>query len=187
DITAPEKKDFVAMLLASRIFIDIFDNIYFNSSALYIFSYAQKNFPNLLPHIQEEIKKFEPDLSPNNLKALTLRYAQTYVMEFSPRDFEPEIHILLDTDVPMYADKIMLKRLDALLAPKFNYKWVKREEKRLPDLLLSTGEAADKFSKIPTLYLNAEVSKKDKDAIVKMCEKIVEEKQKQTKEENKKK
>ncbi|MFK4897210.1 helix-turn-helix domain-containing protein, partial [Lactococcus petauri] len=42
DITAPEKKDFVAMLLASRIFIDIFDNIYFNSSALYIFSYAQK-------------------------------------------------------------------------------------------------------------------------------------------------
>lgn len=177
DITAPEKKDFVAMLIASRIFIDIFDNVYFNSSALSIFSYAQKNFPHLLPSIQEGIKKFEPALSPYNLKALTLRYAQAYVMEFSPRDFEPQIHILLDTDMPMYTDKIMRERLNAILSPKFNYQWVKREEKVLPDLLLATGMTAAKFSKVPTVYVNAEVSKKDKEAISKACEKIIQEKQ----------
>lgn len=181
DITATQKKDFVAMIIASRIFIDIFDNIYFNSSALSIFSYAQNNFPNLLPSIQEGIKKFEPNLSPNNLKALSLRYAQAYVMEFSPRDFEPKINILLDTDMPMYTDKIMQERLNAILSPKFNYQWVMREEKVLPDLLFATGVIPEKFSKVPTVYLNAEVSKKDKDAILKMCEKIVEEKQNQTK------
>lgn len=179
DITAPEKKDFVAMLIASRIFIDIFENIYFNSSALSIFSYAQKNFPHLLPSIQEGIKKFEPDLSPNNLKALSLRYAQAYVMEFSPRDFEPKIHILLDTDMPMYTDKIMRERLNAILSPKFNYQWVKAEEKVRPDLLFATGVTADKFSKVPTVYLNAEVSKKDKEAIIEACEKLIQEKQKE--------
>lgn len=181
DITDPEKKDFVAMLIASRIFIDIFENIYFNSSAIAIFTYTEKNFPHLFPSIQEGIKKCNPNLSLNNLKALTLRYTQAYVMEFSPQDFEPEIRILVDTDIPMYADKIMLNRLDSLLGPKFNYKWIKGEEKMLPDLLLSTGQAVDKFSKTPTVYLNAEVSSKDKDAIVKMCEKIVEEKQIQIK------
>lgn len=186
DITAPEKKDFVAMLIASRIFIDIFDNVYFNSSALSIFSYAQKNFPHLLPRIQEGIKKFEPDLSSNNLKALSLRYAQAYVMEFSPRDFEPKIYILLETDMPMYTDRIMQERLNAILSAKFNYQWVKSEEKVLPDLLFATGMAADKFSKVPTVYINAEVSKKDKDAIIKACEKIVEEKETQKKIKNKK-
>lgn len=180
DITDPEKKDFVALLIASRIFIDIFDNIYFNSSAISIFTYAEKTFPHLFPSIQEGIKKFNSDLSLNNLKSLTLRYTQAYVMEFSPQDFEPEIRILLDTDIPMYADKIMLKRLDAILASKFNYKWIKGEEKILPDLLLATSKAADKFSKTPTVYINVEVSQKDKEAIIKICEKIVEEKQVQS-------
>lgn len=186
DITDPEKKDFVAMLIASRIFIDIFDNVYFNSSAIAIFTYAKKNFPHLLPSIQEGIKKFEPDLSPNNLKSLSLRYAQAYVMEFSPQDFEPQIHILLDTDMPMYTDKIMRERLNAILSPKFNYRWVKGEEKVRPDLLFATGVTTEKFSKVPTVYLNAEVSKKDKEAIIKACEKIVEEKETQKKIKNKK-
>ena len=169
------------MILASRIFIDIFDNVYFNSSAIAIFTYAKKNFPHLLPSIQEGIKKFEPDLSLNNLKALSLRYAQAYVMEFSPQDFEPQIHILLDTDMPMYTDKIMRERLNAILSPKFNYRWVRGGEKVRPDLLFATGVTTEKFSKVPTVYLNAEVSKKDKEAIIKACEKIVEEKETQKK------
>ena len=179
-ITDPKKKDFVAMVIASRIFIDIFDNVYFNSSAIAIFTYTKNNFPHLLPSIQEGIRKFETNLSPNNIKALTLRYAQAYAMEFSPRDFEPQIRILLDTDIPLYADRIMLGQLNALLSPKFNYQWVKREERVLPDLLLSTGKIAEKFSKIPTVYLNAEISKKDKEAIVKACEKITFDKNKQS-------
>lgn len=179
DITAASKKYFVAMLIASRIFIDIFDNVYFNLSAIATFNYAEKNFPNLLPSIQERIKKFEPGLSSNNLKALSAKYAQAYVMEFSPRDFEPKIHISLDTDMPMYIDKIMRERVNAILSPKFNYKWVNVEEKGCPDLLLATGVIAKKISDVPIVYLNAEVSKKDEEAIRKSCEKIIQAKLKE--------
>lgn len=45
--------------------------------------------------------KSELSLSPNSLKALTLRYSQAYVSEFSPRNFESKIKMMLDTDVPM--------------------------------------------------------------------------------------
>lgn len=38
----------------------------------------------------------EPELSPNALKALTLRFGQAYVMEFSLRDFEAKVTILLN-------------------------------------------------------------------------------------------
>ena len=49
----------------------------------------------------------EPELSHNALKGLTLRFGQAYVMEFSPRDFETKVTILLTTDLPLYVDKIM--------------------------------------------------------------------------------
>lgn len=179
DITAQERTTFLAMTIAGRIFVDIFGSVYFNSSAIGIFSYARIHFPQLLPSIEENIKRFEPELSPNTLKSLTLRYAQAYVMEFPPRDFEPKISILLDTDLPMYVDRLISERLTHLLLYKFNFKWVTPEQKILPDLLLATGQVEEKYWNTPTVFLNAEISKKDAEEIVAACERILEKKRKE--------
>ena len=113
------------------------------------------------------------------IKSVTLRYAQAYAAEFSPRDFEAKLLILLDTDFPLYVDVIMRKRLDHLLSPRFNYEWVSLKQKVLPDLLLATGPTDLRFSKVPKLFINAEVSEQDRKNILEKCEELVLQKKKQ--------
>lgn len=177
NILSDEKAEFVAMLIAGRLFVDTFGEIYFNSSSISIVTYAAKQYPNFIPSIQKQIQMKEPELSPNALKGLTLRFGQAYVMAFSPRDFETKVTILLTTDLPLYVDKIMYERLEALLSPRFNYEWITLDKKQRPDLLLSTGPIDEKFLNVPKLFINAQITKKDKEAILKACEQIVIEKE----------
>lgn len=178
DIVAESRRNFVFMVIASRIFVDVFGDVYFNISSIAIFTYAGNNYPNLLPTIAREIQKKEPTLSLNTLKGLTLRYAQAYVFEFSPQDFEPKIQILLNTDVPMYLDKVLVQRLNQLLSSKFNYEWVSLEQNRRPNLLVTTGVVEEKFLSVPKVFINPELTKKDEENIVEACDKLVKEKRK---------
>lgn len=168
--------NFLATLIAGRIFVDTFGCLYFNISLIAIFKYAEENFPHLLPSISKAIKKDEPNLSSSILKTLTFRYAQAYVLEFSPRDFEPKIKLLLDTDVPMYEDKLIIERITHLLAPKYNYEWVTLKQTEHPDLIITTGEIEDIFPEVIKVTLNVELSQKDIHNIMKTCEKILDEK-----------
>ncbi|MFK4895358.1 helix-turn-helix domain-containing protein [Lactococcus petauri] len=173
EIISEKRARFVAMLISGRIFVDTFKDIYFNSSSLIIFSYSANKYPYFLPSIKKHIKEASPQLSENTKKSLTLRYAQAYAAEFSPRDFEVKLLILLDTDFPLYVDIIMRKRLDYLLSPRFNYEWVSMKEKVVPDLLLSTGPTDLRFSNTPKVFINAEVSAQDSKNILEMCEELV--------------
>ncbi|WP_285142147.1 helix-turn-helix domain-containing protein [Lactococcus petauri] len=173
EIISEKRARFVAMLISGRIFVDIFKDIYFNSSALTIFTYSANNYPHFLPSIKKHIEETSSQLSENTMKSLTLRYAQAYAAEFSPRDFEAKLLILLDTDFPLYVDVIMRKRLDHLLSPLFNYEWVSLKEKVVPDLLLATGTTDVRFSKVPKVFLNAEVSEQDRKNILEVCEELV--------------
>ncbi len=178
EIISEKRARFVAMLISGRIFVDIFKDIYFNSSALTIFTYSANNYPHFLPSIKKHIEETSPQLSENTMKSLTLRYAQAYAAEFSPRDFEAKLLILLDTDFPLYVDVIMRKRLDHLLSPLFNYEWVSLKEKVVPDLLLATGTTDVRFSKVPKVFLNAEVSEQDRKNILEVCEELIRKKNK---------
>ena len=172
EVISNKRSQFVVMLISGRIFVDTFKDIYFNSSALTIFTYSANNYPHFLPRIRKHIKETSPQLSENTMKSLTLRYAQAYAAEFSPRDFEAKLLILLDTDFPLYVDVIMRKRLDHLLSPRFNYEWVSLKQKVLPDLLLATGPTDLRFSNVPKLFINAEVSEQDSKNILETCEEL---------------
>lgn len=173
EIISEKRARFVAMLISGRIFVDIFKGIYFNSSALTIFTYSANNYPHFLPSIRKHIKETSPQLSENTMKSLTLRYAQAYAAEFSPRDFEVKLLILLDTDFPLYVDVIMRKRLEHLLSPRFNYEWVSLKQKVLPDLLLATGPTDLRFSNVAKVFINAEVSEQDRKNILETCEELI--------------
>ena len=173
EIISEKRARFVAMLISGRIFVDTFKDIYFNSSALTIFNYSANNYPHFLPSIKKHIEATSPQLSENRIKSLTLRYAQAYAAEFSPRDFEVKLLILLDTDFPLYVDVIMRKRLDYLLLPRFNYEWVSLKEKVVPDLLLATGPTDLRFSNVPKVFINAEISEQDSKNILETCEELI--------------
>ena len=178
EIISEKRARFVAMLISGRIFVDTFKDIYFNSSALTIFTYSANNYPHFLPSIKKHIEETAPHLSENTVKSLTLRYAQAYAAEFSPRDFEAKLLILLDTDLPLYVDVIMRKRLDHLLSPRFNYEWVSLKQKILPDLLLATGPTDLRFSNVTKVFINAEVSEQDRKNILEACEDLITQKKK---------
>lgn len=173
DKNAPSSSLFWSVLISGRIFVDIFGDIYFNSSAVRIFKHANTESPHLLPSIKKEIQTIEPNLSKNTLKSLTLRYAQAYILEFSPQDFEPEIKILLLTDVALYIDMITQERIENLLHDKYNYTLERNFAIGKPDLILSTGLIEDKYKRSKVIYINSEVNKKDVENIFKSCKEIL--------------
>lgn len=165
--------NFLDTVIAGRIFLDACGGLHFNISLIAVFKYAEENFPHLLPSISNEIKIYEPNLSTSFNKTLTFRYAQAYVLAFSPRDFEPKIKLLLDTDVPMYEDKLLTERINHLLAPKFNYEWITLDQTEFPDLIITTGEVEEKYSNTQKVIINVELSTKDTYKIIKICENIL--------------
>lgn len=179
NINSDDTSMFISMLISSSIFVDLFHGVYFNSSSILIFEYTKKHFPNLLPSIEKELKEYEPELSQGALQGLTLRFAQAYVAEFSPQDFEPKISILLSTDLPAYLDVIIKRRMSASLSSKFNIEWLNQDPNVMPDLLLATGVVSDEFDEIPHIFINAEINQKDYNKIIMECEKILDQKRKQ--------
>ncbi|MFK4894766.1 helix-turn-helix domain-containing protein [Lactococcus petauri] len=173
EIISEKRERFVAMLISGRIFVDTFKDIYFNTSDLTIFTYSANNYPQFLPSIRKHIEQTSHKLSENTIKSLTFRYAQAYAAEFSPRDFEVKLLLLLDTDLPLYVDVLMRKRLDHLLSPRFNYEWITLKQKMVPDLLLATAPNDLRFSNTPKVFINAEVSEQDSKNILEMCEVLI--------------
>ena len=123
--------------------------------------------------IKKSILSHEPKLSENTLKSLALRYGQAYIMEFSPHDFEPEINILLITDNAMYVDKIMEQRITNLLDNRFNFTLSVTQPKSTPDLIIGTDTIDNKYPNIERLFINPEVSKKDREKIFTACSEIL--------------
>ena len=174
-----DSNQFLDAMIAGRIFVDAFGCLYFNMSLIAVFKYAEENFPNLLPSISKVIKEYEPNLSSNLLKTLAFRYAQAYILEFSPRDFELQIKILLDTDVSAYEDKLIIEKISHLLAPRFNFEWVTLKKMNMPDLIITTCEVEEKFSNISQVIINGKLTAKDTLEVIKNCEKIFNEKNKE--------
>ncbi|MBK0084416.1 helix-turn-helix domain-containing protein [Lactococcus sp. S64] len=165
-------RSFLNMILAGRIFVDIFGDAYFNSANVTPYYYAERDYPHLLPTIQKIVQKSNSTHTLATIKALTLRYGQAYTMEFSPLDFEPQILILLDTATPMYIDEMVRERVYDVLHTRFNFSWTDYNSAR-PDLLIASGKVGEKYSDVPTVYINIEVIRKDENALIEACEKIV--------------
>lgn len=181
DETHPANPFFWPMLISGRIFVDIFKSAFFNSSAINIFKHATRDYPSLKPMIKKSILSHEPKLPENTLKSLALRYGQAYIMEFSPHDFEPEINILLITDNAMYVDKIMEQRITNLLENRFNFTLSVTQPKFTPDLIIGTDVIDTKYPNVKRLFINSEVSKKDREKIFSACSKILKSKMLQRK------
>lgn len=171
-VSLPKYRAFLNMVLAGRIFVDIFGDAYFNYANVTPYYYAERDYSHLLPTLEKVVQKSEPSLSHATVKSLTLRYGQAYTMEFSPLDFEPHLSLLLDTATPMYIDEMVRDRIHDVLHTRFNFSWSEHNNAQ-PDLLIATGEIENKDPNVPIVYINIEVLKKDENALIEACEQIV--------------
>ena len=164
------------MLVSGRIFVDVFGDVFFNSSDIRIFKHANTQYPNLLPTIEKVVQVIEPNLSKNTLISIASKYAQTYILEFSPQDFEPEIKILLLSDVALYVDMITQERVHNLLRDKYNFTLETDFSTKKPDLVIATGMIENKYKDSMVIYINSQITIKDALNILLACKEILENK-----------
>lgn len=169
-INSPEKQKFLSILISARIFVDIFNNIYFNIHELSLVYYSQKEFPNLLPTIESYLKKNEPNISKAELKSLTFKYSEAYVSAFPPQDFEPIIRILLVTDNPIYIETLLANRIKSVLSEKFNIIISNSSQTDNFDFIIATGIVEDSLLENKIIYVYPHLPIKDITNLLSICE-----------------
>lgn len=164
---------FISATLSVFISVDIFKEAFFNLQDLNLIQFSSKEFPMLLPSIQKIISAQNPKLKQGILKSLVFRLAQSYLVSFSPRDFEPVINILLITDSPLYVERGTILKLKRILSYKFNAK-ISTEAPSVNsiDLVIATGIYRDNPKDIPTVYIFPQIEERDKVTILKVCDEI---------------
>lgn len=164
---------FISATLSVFISVDIFKEAFFNLQDLNLIQFSSKEFPMLLPSIQKIISAQNPKLKQGVLKSLVFRLAQSYLVSFSPRDFEPIINILLITDSPLYVERGTILKLKRILSYKFNAK-ISTEVSSIDsiDLVIATGIYRDNPKDIPTVYIFPQIEERDKITILKVCDEI---------------
>lgn len=164
---------FLSTLISSRIFVDIFKDIYFNIYELRLLYHAQNEFPNLLPSIEHTLKEENPEMPETFLKSLAFRYTQAYITTFPPQDFEPQISIQVVTDMPIYIEMLLINRLKALLSEKFNYKINSPSQSETVDLVIATGVVNASFNNSEIIYVYPHLSSDDTQNILSSCKQIL--------------
>lgn len=166
---------FYSVLISSRIFIDIFKDIYFNVYDLHLNRHASINYPSLLPSLEIVIIKYHSYLSKSEIKALTFRYAEAYITAFPPHDFEPKINILVSTDIPLYIENLLIRRLTSVLSDRFNIS-ISAAPQNQSDLIIATGLVHPELSEHRIVHVYPHLTHENIIAILSSCSEILNEK-----------
>ncbi|MDG4959788.1 helix-turn-helix domain-containing protein [Lactococcus lactis] len=172
-INSPKGQKFLSILITARIFVDIFNDTYFNIYELSLIYHSQREFPNLLSSIENSIKKYSPHISKMELKSLTFKYAQAYISTFPPQDFEPLIKILLITDIPIYIETILINRIKSVLSEQFNILILTSNQSDDFDFIIATGYVEESLLENKILFVYPHLPIKDLNNLINECLDVV--------------
>ncbi|WP_396425612.1 hypothetical protein [Lactococcus cremoris] len=68
----------------------------------------KKEYPQLFENIEKIVYENNLELERKVLDSLPFAYVHTYIAVFSPHDFEEEIKIGLETDMPIFFTEVIL-------------------------------------------------------------------------------
>lgn len=163
----------IASIISAHIALDLYKQACFNWQDLNLISFVSDNFPMLIPSIKKLTACLNPKLSEDLISALAFNLTKAYLLEFSPKDFEPEINILLLSDSPAYVERETVYKIKSILRYKFN---IKISTTDLPnksfDLLIATAMYKDNPQNIPTVYVFPQIIEKDVQNIKEKCEEV---------------
>lgn len=163
---------FFSVVLAATISTEIFKEIPFNISSLNLFNYLNKNFPNLISNIKMVVAQTVPTCSKEIQNVLSLRLAQSYITIFPPQDFETELLIYLETDLPIYLEKIIYNQITLILCSKFNFHLTTEYTSKTPDIILTTSVSTREYPTSNVVYIEDELSPKNHEEILILCKKL---------------
>lgn len=166
---------FYSVLISSRVFIDIFKDIYFNIYDLHLNDHASRDYPSLLPSLETVIDKYHSYLSKSEIKALTFRYAEAYITAFPPHDFEPKINILISTDMPIYIENLLIGRITSVLSERFNIS-ISTTTQNQPDLIIATGIVHPELLEHRIVHVYPHLTHENIIALLNSCSEILNEK-----------
>ncbi|MCC4119920.1 helix-turn-helix domain-containing protein [Lactococcus lactis] len=172
-INSHKGQQFLSILISSRIFVDIFNDTYFNIYELNLIYHSQQEFPNLLPSIAANLKEYDSNISEAELKSLVFKYAQAYIYAFPPQSFEPLIKILLIADTPIYIETILVNRIKSVLSEKFNVSISTSDQSDDFDFIIATGIVNHSLLKSKILFVYPHLPVKDIVNIISTCENVL--------------
>lgn len=130
--------------------------------------YLYHTFPFLTQEMETRLEKMKQhstsDLVQNN-SFLVARLCELYGLIGHPSDFNPKIHIKLETDLPLVMEHVLANQLASMLSPFFNVSFLSPFEKirnNTPDLIIaSTHVQVDIKKEVMITYINPSFNAKD--------------------------
>ncbi|MCD6631705.1 helix-turn-helix domain-containing protein [Lactococcus cremoris] len=175
-VESQQWEKFLSVLFSEMINMELFDDTIFKLSNDYLDKQIKKEYPRLFENIEKFIYETNPELEQKLLDSLTLVYVHAYIAIFSPRDFEEEIKIGLETDMPIYMEGYIERTLEAILQSKFKVSFSHIfDAKEKFDLILNTNPTSNQELTSPQVMISAEILTRDIFAVYNACEQIVSE------------
>lgn len=175
-VESQQWEKFLSVLFSEMINMELFDDTIFKLSNDYLDKQIKKEYPRLFENIEKFIYETNPELEQKLLDSLTLVYVHAYIAIFSPRDFEEEIKIGLETDMPIYMEGYIEQTLEAILQSKFKVSFSHIFDAREKfDLILNTNPTSNQELTSPQVMISAEILTRDIFAVYNACEQIVSE------------
>lgn len=173
NIESEESNDIFAVLLSEFINMELFGERAFSLPKIFFNDQLNTNYPLLFKNIESFIRGNNCELHSSKIKSIVQIYAYCYIMTFSASEFEEVIKIGMNTDMPIYVEKYIEQRLQAVLSSKFNVTFHQyADDKENFDLILNTNLISKKNINCPQLMINEEVVARDVWEIYNTCEEI---------------
>ncbi|AGV72760.1 helix-turn-helix domain-containing protein [Lactococcus cremoris] len=165
---------FLSVLFSELINIKLFNNTIFKLSSDYLDKQMKKEYPQLFEKIEKIVYENNLELERKVLDSLPFAYVHTYISVFSPHDFEEEIKIGLETDMPIFTEGYIEQTLKTILQSKFNISFGQIfDAKDQFDLILNTNQTSTQEITIPEIMISPEILSRDIFAVYSACEQIV--------------
>lgn len=164
---------FISAVLSAHIVTDLYKQASFNMQDLNLIYYASTEFPSLIPSITQIAQSLNPNLPEDILRAFSFHLTKVYLLSFSPRDFEPEINVLLVSDSPAYVERGIIYRIKSILKYKYNLV-ISTDPSAFTsiDLVIATGLYTDIPQYPPIIFVFPQILNRDSQTIMEACEKI---------------
>lgn len=180
DASSTKSEVFIAGVLSAHIATDIYKQACFNLQDLNMIQFISTEFPMLIPSLYNVIANLNPNMPKNILNALVFHLVKAYLLSFEPKDFEPEINILVITDSPKSVERGTIFQINSILRNKYNIN-ISTDSSSFTsiDLIISTGLYLDLPKASHIIYVFPQIIERDAKAIRETCETVSKDKSRQ--------
>lgn len=167
-------KKFFAVLLSGEMNFCLFKGRSFSIIVGRTREYLEQNFPQLIQKMRSFVQINASEWSQEEQEQLVFIYVRSYSMLFELHDFEPQLNILLATDMPLYVESYIQRTLERFLSSKYKVAiHLQGENVGNHDFILTTSPSSHSSSTIPVVAIEAELTQKNLISVYRICGELI--------------